>query len=160
MPRQRTSNVDRSNERKRFYTKKARSRWCPVEIITDVDYADDRALLANTPTEPLLHSLEQAAGGIGYVNADKTEYMCFNQKGDISTLNGGFLKLVDNFTYLRSSVSSTENDIKTCLVKAWTAIDSLSIMWKFDLSDEINRNFFQVCRFYNMDAPYGRWLCV
>ena len=29
--------------------------------------------------------LEQAAGGIGlYVNANKMEYMCFNQKGNIS----------------------------------------------------------------------------
>ena len=36
--------------------------------------------------ESLLHSLEQAASGIGlYVNADKTEYMCFNQRGNIST---------------------------------------------------------------------------
>ena len=55
----------------------------------DVDYADDIALLANTPAqaETLLHSLEQAAGGIGlHVNTDRTEYMCFNQRGDISTL--------------------------------------------------------------------------
>ena len=36
--------------------------------------------------------------------ADKTEYMCFNQKGDISILNGSSLKLIDKFTYLGSSV--------------------------------------------------------
>ena len=49
--------------------------------ITDADYADDIAILANTPNqaETLLHSLEQAAAGISlYVNAHKTEYMCFN----------------------------------------------------------------------------------
>ena len=60
-------------------------------MITDADYADDIAFLANTPTqaEYLLHSLDQAAGGIDlHVNADKTELMCFNQRGDISTLNG------------------------------------------------------------------------
>ena len=34
-------------------------------------------------------------------------YMCFNQRGDISTLNDSSLKLVDNFTYLGSSVLST-----------------------------------------------------
>ena len=58
----------------------------------NVDYADDIALLANTPTqaESLLHSLEQAAGGIGLqMNVDKTEYMSFNQEGCIFTLNGG-----------------------------------------------------------------------
>ena len=51
--------------------------------------------------ESLLHTLEWVAGGIGlHVNTDKTEYTCFNQRGDISTLNSGPLKLVDKFTYL------------------------------------------------------------
>ena len=31
----------------------------------------------------------------------KTEYQYFNQRGDISTLKGGPLKLVDKFTYFR-----------------------------------------------------------
>ena len=65
-------------------------------------------------TETLLHSLEQAAAGIGlYVNAHKMEYMCFNQRGNISTLNSSSLKLVDKFTYLGSSVSSTETGVNT-----------------------------------------------
>ena len=60
------------------------------------------AKLANTSdqAETLLHRLERAAAGIGlYVNAHKTEYMCYNQTGDISTLEGTPLKLVDKFTY-------------------------------------------------------------
>ena len=52
-----------------------------------------------------------------------TEYMCFNQTGDISTLNGSSLKLVDKFTYIGSSVSSTETDTDAPLEKAWTAIN-------------------------------------
>ena len=75
----------------------------------DVDYADDIALLVNTPAqaETLLHSLERVAAGIGlHVNVDKMEYMCFNQRGDIFTLNGSSLKLLAKFTYLGSSVSS------------------------------------------------------
>ena len=44
--------------------------------------------------ETLLDSLERAAAGIGlHVNAHKTEFMYFNQKGDISTLDGTSLKL-------------------------------------------------------------------
>ena len=89
------------------------------------------ALLANTPAqvESLLHRLKRAADVIGFhVNADKTEYMCFSQRGDISTLNGGFLKLVDKFAYLGSSVSSTKNDINTRLARAWTVIDLLSVI--------------------------------
>ena len=126
--------------------KKAWSKWYLTEIITDTDYADEITLLANTPTQvkSQLHSLEQVAEGIHfYVNADKTEYMCFNQKGDISTLNGGSLKLVDKFTYLGSSISSTENDISIWLTKAWTAIQRLLIIWESDRSNKIKRNFFQ-----------------
>ena len=52
--------------------------------------------------------MERAAAGIGlYVNAHKTEYMCYNQTEDISTLDGTPLKLVEKFTYLGSSVESS-----------------------------------------------------
>ena len=39
----------------------------PAQTITDVDYADDIALLADVPaqTKALLQSLERAATGIG-----------------------------------------------------------------------------------------------
>ena len=69
--------------------------------------------------------------------------MCYNQTGDISTLDGTPLKLVDKFTYLGSSVASTEKDIDTRLTKAWTAINRLSIIWKSDLIDKMKRSFFQ-----------------
>ena len=94
-----------------FELTKKRSRRFPAKTITDADYADDIAILANSPNqaETLLHSLERAATCIGlYVNTHKTEYMCYNQTGDISTLDGTPFKIVDKFTYLGSSVSSTE----------------------------------------------------
>ena len=75
--------------------------------------------------------------------AHKTEYMCYNQTGDIATLEGTPLKLVDKFTYLGSSVESTEKDNETRLTKAWTAINRLSIIWKSDLTDKMKRSFFQ-----------------
>ena len=80
-----------------FLLKKAKRIRCPVQTITDVDNADDIALLAKTPTqaESMLLSLKLEAGGISlHVKIDKTEYMSFNQKGDISSLNCGSLKLV------------------------------------------------------------------
>ena len=97
------TSIDKIKENGFELTKK-RSRRYPAKTITDADYI---AILANTPNqaETLLHSLEQAAAGIGlHVNAHRTEYMCFNQTGDISTLDGTSLKLVDKFTYLGSSV--------------------------------------------------------
>ena len=69
--------------------------------------------------------------------------MCFNQAGDISTLDGTSLKLVDKFIYLGSSVSSTKKDIDTWLMKTWTAIDKLLVIWKSDLTDKMKRSFLQ-----------------
>ena len=128
-----------------FELTKKRCRRYPAKTITDADYTDDIAKLANTPdqAETLPHSLEQATAGIGlYVNAHKTEYMCYNQTGDISTLDGTPLKLVDKFPYLGSSVESAEKDINTRLTKAWTAINRLSIIWKSDLTGKMKRSFF------------------
>ena len=75
--------------------------------------------------------MERAAAGIGlYVNAHKTEYMCFNQTGDISALGSSSLKLVDKVIYLGNSVSSTEKDIDT-------------LLWKSDLIDKMKRSILQ-----------------
>ena len=139
------TSIDKIRENGFDLTKK-RSRRYPAKTITDADYTDDIAILANTPNqaETLLHSLERAAAGIGlHVNAHKAEYMGYNQTGDISTLDGTPLKLVDKFTYLGSSVSSTEKDIDTRQTKAWAAINRLSIIWKSDLTDKMKRSFFQ-----------------
>ena len=106
------TSIDKIRENGFELTKK-RSRRYPATTITDADYADDIAILANTPdqAETLLHSLERAAASIGlYVNAHKTENMCYNQTWDISTLEGTPLKLVDKFTYLGNSVESTEKE--------------------------------------------------
>ena len=106
----------------------------------------DIALPANTPNqaETLLHSLEWATAGIGlHVNAHKSEYMCYNPTGDISTLHETSLKLVDKFTYQGSSVLLTEKYIDTRLTKEWTAVDRLSIIWKSDLTNKMKRSFFQ-----------------
>ena len=140
------------------------------KLITDADYTDDIALLENIPAqaETLLHSLEWAAAGIGFhVNTDKMEYMYFNQRGNISTLNGNSLKLVDKFTYLWSSVSPTEKDINTWLVKAWKAIDRLSVIWKSDLTNKMKCSFFQAvvmsilltkCMEKKLDGNYTKML--
>ena len=139
------TSIDKIRENGFELTKK-RNRRYPAKTIIDADYADDIAILANTPNqaETQQHNLERATVGIGlHFNAHKTEYMCFNQAGDISTLDGNSLKLVDKFTFLGSSVSSTEKDIDTRLTKAWTAIDKLSIIWKSDLTDKMKRSFFQ-----------------
>ena len=139
------TSIDKIRENGFELTKK-RNRRYHTKTITDADYADDIAILANTPSqaETLLHSLEPATADIGlHINAYKTEYMSYNQTGDISELDGTPLKLVDKFTYLGSSVSSSEKDIDTRLTKVWAAIDRLSIILKSDLTDKMKCSFFQ-----------------
>ena len=60
------TSIDKMKENGFELTKK-RSRKYPATAITDADYADDIAILANTPdqAETLLHSLERAAAGRG-----------------------------------------------------------------------------------------------
>ena len=59
------TSIDKIKENGFELTKK-RSRRYPATTITDADYADDIAILANTPdqAETLLHSLERAAASI------------------------------------------------------------------------------------------------
>ena len=129
-------NVNKSNNKKKngFTLKKKQA----TEIMTDADYTDDLALLANIPVQDdsLLYSLEQAAGGIGlYMNTNKTEFMNFKQGGAIFTWSSKPLKLVDQ--------STTESNVNICIAKVWTPIDKLSIIWKSDLTDKIKWDFFQ-----------------
>ena len=76
------------------------------------------------------------------MNANKTE-MCLKKKWPISTSSSKPLKLIDNFTYLDSNLSSTKNDVNICQVMGWTAINRLSILWTSNLSDNIKQHFFK-----------------
>ena len=69
--------------------------------------------------------------------------MCFNEDSTIPSLNGKPLKLVDQFIYISSNISSTESNVNKCKDKSLTAFDRLLIKWKSDLSEKINREFFQ-----------------
>ena len=123
-----------------FVLKMARSRRYPAEITTEVNYADDLVLFANTPAhaKSLLHSLEQAAGGIGlYVNANK---WC------------------ETFTYLGRNILFTESDVYVRLENAWTAIGKLLTIWKSGLSEKIKRDFYKLwpCQYYCKEVTIRR----
>ena len=138
------TSIDKRKDNSFNLTKESSRRYF-AQTIPDADYADDIAILTNTPAQAktLLFSLERAAAGIGlHVNAHQAEFMCFNQTGDISRLNGSSLKLVEKFTYRRRSFSSTVIDINTRQPKAWTTIDRLSVIWKSDLIDKMKLSFF------------------
>ena len=91
--------------------------------MTDEDYADDPVFLINTPAQDefILHSMEEAARSIGLninTKKKKTEFICFNQEGALSSLNCKPLNSVDQFIYFCSNSSSVESNIN--IRKAWT----------------------------------------
>ena len=67
------------------------------------------------------------------------------------------IRFVDQYTYLNSSISSTESDLIICIAKAWTAIDRLSIRKKSDLSDNIKREFYQAVAVSVLLYEYTIW---
>ena len=86
--------------------------------------------------------------------------MCFNQTGNISTINSSTLKLVDKFTYVGSSVSSTETDINTRLAEhgQLTIIfrSCGSQIWPIKWNAVSSKQ--RSCRYCYMDTPDGYWL--
>ena len=108
------------------------SRYAP-EKLTDVDYADDLAITADTITNAtvLLHNLENATNEVGlYVNASKAKFISFNQQGSIQTVSGESTELVESFIYLGSEINSTKKDMKIRIAKAWTALNKMDTIWK------------------------------
>ena len=63
--------------------------------------------------------------------------------GKGNTKNDKPLKLVNQFTYLGSHISSTKSDVSIRKSNAWITIDSLTTRRKFNFSDKIKREFFQ-----------------
>ena len=138
---------DKNNELG-FTLAKRKSKRYPAMKITNADYADDLAVLADVLKDAtfLLHSIERTAKEIGfYLNADKTEFICFNQDASerMKSLDGEKIKQVEDFKYLGSYIASTEHDVNIRLGKAWDALDELDKIWKSNLPDNLKRNFFR-----------------
>ena len=90
--------LDKNNELG-FTLAKRKSKRYPAMKITNANYADDLAVLADVLKDAtfLLHSIERTAKEIGlYLNADKTEFICFNQDASegMKSFNGEKIKQV------------------------------------------------------------------
>ena len=59
--------------------------------------------------------------------------------------------------YLDSNISSTESDVNIYIGKAWTTIDRLYAIWKYDLSNEINWEFLQAVVVSALIYGYTTW---
>ena len=130
--------IDGREEELGFCLKKCQSRRVGPEILTDLDFADDIALLSEQihQAQNLLNNVEVQCGKIGLkINAKKTKSMVFNHQLPVTlhTLDGSELEIVQDFRYLGSLTQSTEADIKNRKAAAWKACNKLKNIWKAPL---------------------------
>ena len=140
--------ISGDEERLGFTLEQRKSRRVGPKSITDVDFADDIALLSydiRTTTE-LLQRGESATANIGIiVNVDKTKVMTLNieeQAGDLLSRSGGIIENVKDFIYLGSWIDGTERDVKVRKGKAWAALHRLRNIWKSKLSQKLKIRLF------------------
>ena len=131
--------IEGKEEQLGFKLMKRQSRRIGPTVMTDLDFADDIALLSEeiNQAQELLQRVEQSVGKVGLrMNAAKTKVMSFNinEPANIHTQDGTLIKEVKDFKYLGSWMGSTEKDIKTRKAAAWRACNSLNTIWSSTLS--------------------------
>ena len=141
--------VDNINENG-FQIHPRKSSRHPAVFITDLDFADDIALISNSleNAQALLQSLESAANCVGlHLNETKTKYInnckTNNINYEIKTLNNTVLGKVDDYKYLGSFISNSEKDFNTRKGMAWSACNDLHKIWVSNLTDKFKIQIFR-----------------
>ena len=142
------TSVDCLNDKGLEVEPRKSSRY-PSKHVTDVDFADDLALMADSHSsaQALLSSLECAANSVGlYLNESKTEYVNINGNNPdpvIKSSSGKVLKCVEDFKYLGSFIMDSAKDFNTRKGMAWMACNRLDKIWRSELPNEIKIGIFR-----------------
>jgi len=125
-----------------FKLQKRRSRRIAAKVITDMDFADDIALVSEgiAQAQEMLALVEESAKSVGLVmNAGKTKYMKYNinDEVNIKALDGSEIERVDDFKYLGSWVDNSGKDVKKRKALAWNACHKLKNIWKSSLKKKL-----------------------
>ena len=102
-----------------------RSSRHPASHLSDLDYADDIALFADTiqEAELLRHKVESASKSTGlFLNPSKTKYMHINPSANdsVQSLDGSQIEKVEDFKYL-GSYTNSQHDIQ-CRIPQFTPL--------------------------------------
>ncbi|XP_078661569.1 uncharacterized protein LOC144905694 [Branchiostoma floridae x Branchiostoma belcheri] len=130
-----------------FQLVKRRSRRIGPKVVTDLDFADDIALLSEEvhQAQQLLRNVETSVARVGLqMNAGKTKFMAYNQQSPVclKTTDGSTLEKVEDFKYLGSHMESTAKDINSRKAAAWRACNKMDKIWKSDLSSKLKTRLF------------------
>ena len=130
-----------------FQLNRRRSRRHPATFVTDLDFADDLALLTEEifQAQELINRLQEVARTVGLeCNAKKTELQIYNHPDPVAvTVScGRTLNVVDNFKYLGAWTKSCEDDFSVRKALAWTACHKLRKVWSSKLSRKLKIRLF------------------
>ena len=126
--------------------KRRRSSHHPAVVLSDLDYADDIALLENTikSAQDLLNRVEKACQDVGlFLNAPKTKYMHLNPLSNTTLVSsdGSPNELVQDF--LEDNYTDSGYDMNTHIGQAWSALNSLDKVWKAAIKKETKLKVFK-----------------
>ena len=127
--------------------RRQRSRRTPAELLAELAFADDIALMENTiqQAESLLHKVETATQSIGlYLNVMKTKVMHVDPstEDNIHSRSGDVIEKVDDFLYLGGYTNSSR-DMDSRIGKAWGALNSLTKIWRSRVKTQTKVRIFQ-----------------
>ena len=108
-----------------------RSSRHPKEVLADLDFADDIALLSDDieKAQELLLRVESECNKVGLcLNGPKTKYLAYNTVTDppLRTRDSTVLERKTDFKYLGSWVDESTKDIAARKALAWRALDDMT----------------------------------
>ena len=130
-----------------FHLERRRSKRVAPLTITDLDFADDIALICQEieKAESLLHRIENETNKLGlYLNSKKTEAQIFNFENPptIKAKDGSTIKETKNFKYLGGWSESSEKDFEVRKALAWSACHKLKKIWSSGMRRKLKTRLF------------------
>ena len=127
--------------------KRRQSQRYPAQVLADLAFADDIALLEDSlsAVQDLLLRVEKSCQVVGlFLNATKTKFMHLNPSnvGQLYSLDGYPIDQVDDFKYL-GGFTNTDHDMRSRIGQAWGAINALHKVWKAPIKRETKTRVFK-----------------
>ena len=124
-----------------------RSSRHPASHLSDLDFADDIVLFADTiqEAELLLHKVESASKSTGrFLNPSKRKYININPSANdsVHSSDGSKIEKVEVFKYL-GSYTNSQHDIQCRKEQAWAAVHVLDKVWRAPICRLIKMKIFR-----------------
>ncbi|BFY97740.1 hypothetical protein BsWGS_00780 [Bradybaena similaris] len=127
-------------------------KWIGNEILEDLDFADDVALLSKShpDAQEKMNRLQHFSEQIGLqINTAKTKILNLTNTTGVIKINNNALEEVQNFTYLGSRMTQdgdTTREIMTRIALASSAFNKLTNIWRSKpISNQTKLRLFNSC---------------